>query len=182
MLFPTVENALLVIVDLQAKLMPAISEAERIIQRSEILVRAAAELGLDMVVSEQYPKGLGSTLPEISTWLPDSAPVIEKSSFSIFGTPEFNSALAKRKREVLIFAGVEMHVCLLQSVLDALSAGYEVIVAADCVGSRKNSDRDLALEMARSAGASVLSCESVLFMLMRDSKNPHFKAVSKLIK
>ena len=182
MIFPTVENALLVVVDLQAKLMPAMSHTESIIDRAEIIVRGAAELGLDIAVSEQYPQGLGSTLPEISTWLPDNAPVIEKRCFSVFGSPEFNTFLSKRKREVLIFAGVEMHVCLLQSVLDARAAGYEVIVVADAVGSRKDSDRDLALEMARAAGAAVLSSESVLFMLMRDSGNPHFKAVSKLIK
>ena len=125
---------------------------------------------------------LSATLSEISTWLPDTAPVIEKTCFSVFGSPEFNTFLSKRKREVLIFTGVEMHVCLLQSVLDARAAGYEVIVVADAVGSRKDSDRDLALEMARSAGAAVLSSESVLFMLMRDSGNPRFKAVSKLIK
>ncbi|MBO7329162.1 MAG: hydrolase [Lentisphaeria bacterium] len=182
MVFPTVENALLVVVDLQAKLMPAMSSAESIINRAGIMVRGAAELGVDIVVSEQYPKGLGATLSEISTWLPDTAPVIEKTCFSVFGSPEFNTFLSKRKREVLIFTGVEMHVCLLQSVLDARAAGYEVIVVADAVGSRKDSDRDLALEMARSAGAAVLSSESVLFMLMRDSGNPHFKAVSKLIK
>ena len=182
MVFPTVENALLVVVDLQAKLMPAMSSAESIINRAGIMVRGAAELGVDIVVSEQYPKGLGATLPEISTWLPDTAPVIEKTCFSVFGSPEFNTFLSKRKREVMIFTGVEMHVCLLQSVLDARAAGYEVIVVADAVGSRKDSDRDLALEMARSAGAAVLSSESVLFMLMRDSGNPHFKAVSKLIK
>ena len=182
MIFPTVENALLVVVDLQTKLMPAMSHAESIINRAEIMVQGAAELGLDIVVSEQYPKGLGITLPEISTWLPDSAAVIEKTCFSVFGSPEFNTFLSKRKREVLIFTGVEMHVCLLQSILDARAAGYEVIVVGDAIGSRKDSDRDLALEMARAAGAMVLSSESVLFMLMRDSGNPHFKAVSKLIK
>lgn len=182
MKIPTVENAMLVVVDLQAKLMPAMSESESIIRRAEIMVQGVAELGLDIVVSEQYPKGLGSTIPEISTWLPDSVPVIEKNSFSVFGSASFNTVLSKKKRDVLIFIGVETHVCLLQSVLDALASGYEVIVVADAVGSRKISDRDLALEAARGAGAAVLSSESVLFMLMRDSGNPHFKAISKLIK
>ena len=182
MIFPTVENALLTVVDLQAKLLPAMSESEKIIARSEIMIRGAVEMGLDIAVTEQYPKGLGSTLPELSTWLPDRVPVIEKNCFSVFGSPEFNKVLIQRKREVLIFVGVEMHVCLLQSVLDALAAGYEVIVVGDAVGSRKNSDRDFAFEAARSAGAYILSSESVLFMLLRDSKNPHFKMVSGLIK
>lgn len=182
MMFPTVENALLVVVDMQAKLMPAMSDNENIIRRAEIMISGAAELGLDTVVTEQYPKGLGYTLPELSSKLPESTPVIEKSAFSVFKSAEFNTFLSGRKRDVLIFAGVEMHVCLLQSVLDALANGYEVIVVADAVGSRKNSDRNLAIEAVRQAGAWVLSSESILFMLMRDSKNPHFKAVSGLIK
>ena len=182
MRFPTVENAAMVVVDLQTKLLPAMSESENIIRRAEVMIRGAAELGLDMIVTEQYHKGLGNMLPELSTWLPDDVPVVEKSSFSVFGSPEFNTCLAGRNRDVLIFIGVEMHVCMLQSVLDAIASGYEVIVVADAVGSRKNSDRDLALETARNAGASILSSESVLFMLMRDSRNPHFKAVSGLIK
>ena len=182
MKFPTVENALLVAVDLQAKLMPAMSDSESVISRAAIMVQGAAELGLDTVVTEQYPKGLGAPVPEIASYLPEGAPIIEKNSFSVFGSAEFNTFLNSRKREVLIFIGVEMHVCLLQSVLDALASGYEVIVIADAVGSRKNSDRDLALETARGAGAVVLGSESVLFMLMRNSGNPHFKAISKLIK
>ena len=158
------------------------SDAEDIVKRAGIMLRGAAEMGVDMIVTEQYPKGLGNTLPELLSELPENTPVIAKSCFSVFLSPEFRSALSSRKRDVLIFVGVEMHVCLLQSVLDARNAGYEVIVVADAVGSRKNTDRDLALEVARSAGANVLSSESVLFMLLRDAKNPHFKAVSGLIK
>ena len=90
--------------------------------------------------------------------------------------------LSSRKRQTLIFVGVEMNVCLLQSVLDARNAGYEVIVVADAVGSRKNSEKEWALETARRSGAYVLGSEAVLFMLLRDAKHPHFKAVSALIK
>lgn len=182
MIFPTVENALLVVVDMQTRLMPAMSGCDGIIRRAGIMISGAAELGLDTVVTEQYPRGLGNTLPELSSRLPEAVTVIEKSAFSVFMAPEFKTFLAARKRKVLIFAGVEMHVCLLQSVLDALAEGYEVFIVADAVGSRKNSDRDLAIETARQAGANILSSESILFMLMRDSKNPHFKAVSGLIK
>lgn len=182
MIFPTVENSLLVAVDLQERLMPAMSDAECIAARAGVMLRGAAELGMDMIVTEQYPKGLGNTLPELSACLPAGVPVIPKSCFSVFLSPEFRECLVRRKHEVMIFIGVEMHVCMLQSVLHARVAGYEVIVVADAVGSRKNSDRDLALSAVRSAGATVLSSESVLFMLLRDSKNPHFKAISGLIK
>ncbi|MBE6389775.1 MAG: isochorismatase family protein [Lentisphaerae bacterium] len=182
MIFPTKDNSLLVMVDLQTKLLPVVVDPEKVIRRAEIMLRGAAEIGVDIIVTEQYPKGLGNTLPELSTWLPDSAPVVAKSSFSVFGTPEFCTHLLSRKREVLIFIGVETHVCLLQSILDARSKGYEVIVAADAVSSRKESDKQWGLEAARAAGAWILSCEAILFMLLRDSKNPAFKAVSGLIK
>ena len=182
MIFPTVDNSLLVAVDLQAKLLPAISNAENIINRSGIMLRGAVELGMDIAVTEQYPRGLGSTLPELSTWLPDDTPVVSKTGFSVFQSPEFREVLLRKKHDVMIFIGVESHVCLLQSVYDALADGYEVIVVADAVGSRKESDRELALAAARAAGASVLSSESVLFMLLRDAKNPRFKAISGLIK
>ena len=182
MVFPTVENSSLIAVDLQERLMPAMSNGESVLARAAIMVRGAAELGMDVIVTEQYPKGLGNTVPVISTWLPDDTPVCEKTSFSIFQSETFMTALASRKRRVLIFIGVEMHVCLLQSVLDARNAGYEVIVVADAVGARCDRDKDLALATARQAGAAVLSSEAVLFMLLRDAKNPHFKIVSSLIK
>ena len=182
MIFPTVENAMLVAVDLQVKLLPAMSGQDRIINRAGIMLRGAAELSLDIAVTEQYPKGLGPTLPELAEILPSGTTVVEKSSFSVFGAPEFCKAVTARKREVLIFIGVETHVCLLQSVLDARAKGYEVIVVADAVGSRKEEDRILALEAARSAGAEIFSSETVLFMLLRDSKHPCFKAISGLIK
>ncbi len=182
MIFPTVENAALIAVDLQERLMPVIDHGDSVISRASIMVRGAAEIGVDIIVTEQYPKGLGNTVPEISTWLPDSAAVCEKSSFSIFKNESFMTALTARKREVLLFIGVEMGICLLQSVLDARNSGYEVIVVADAVGSRNEKECQWALETARQAGATVLGSEAVLFMLLRDSRNPHFKAISGLIK
>lgn len=182
MKYPTVENALLVVVDLQRKLVPAMSDPESVVARSAIMVRAAAELGLDIAVTEQYPKGLGGTVAEIATWLPDGTWVGEKTAFSVFRSEAFRTFLSARRREVLIFVGVEAHVCLLQSVLDARAAGYDVVVTSDAVGSRRDADRELALAAARQAGALVIGSESVLFMLLRDAKHPHFKAVSALIK
>ena len=182
MIIPTVENSVLAVIDLQQKLMPVISGSENIINRTALLLQGADKLDLDVLVSEQYPKGLGATVPEISTWLPEKSSVVAKTSFSVFGEPEFVKALNSRKREVIIFAGVESHICLLQSVIDAIAAGYQVIVAADAVGSRKESDRLLALETARSCGAEVLSVESILFMLLRNAGHPAFRDISKLVK
>ena len=182
MTFPTVENSLLAVIDLQQKLVPAMAESEPTTTRAAIMVRAASELGVDIAVTEQYPKGLGGTIPEIATWLPDSAENCEKTAFSVFLSEEFRTILAGRRRQVLIFVGVEAHVCVFQSALDALAAGYEVIVVADAVSSRRSADKERALAALSQAGAMVMNSESVIFMWLRDAKHPHFKAVSALIK
>ena len=100
MVFPTAENSLLVVVDLQQKLMPAMREPDSVIARAAIMVRGAAELGVDIAVTEQYPKGLGNTVPEISTWLPDGCAVCEKTSFSIFNCEAFQKVLLERRRKL----------------------------------------------------------------------------------
>ena len=182
MKFPTVENSAFVMIDMQQKLLPAMCDPQGVLDRNTLLLNAAVALGADVLVTEQYPKGLGNTVPELSTWLSEKNPVIAKTSFSVFGSPEFCTALSSRKREVLIFFGIEAHVCVLQSVLDALEKGYEVIVVSDAVCSRKAADRDCALQMMRECGATVLNSESVLFMMMRDATHPAFKTVSKLVK
>jgi len=146
------------------------------------LLAGAAELKLDAIVTEQYPKGLGATLPRFAERLPENTPVIAKTGFSVFEEPAFRTALAARSRKTLVFCGIESHVCVLQSVLDAIARGYKVCLAADAVTSRKTADRELALQAARAAGALVVSSEALLFMMLRDAKNPAFKAVSKLVR
>ena len=182
MKFPTVENAALVMIDMQQKLLPAMNDPAKVLERCKLMLSGAEALALDVIVTEQYPKGLGSTVPELSELLNENTPVIAKTAFSVFGSPEFCSALAARRREVLIFCGVEAHVCLLQSVFDALEQNYEVIVVADAVNSRKLTDQECAIQAMRDRGALVLNSESVLFMMLRDAANPAFKAVSKLVK
>jgi len=182
MKFPTIENAQLILVDLQQKLIPAMADPDAVVSRAALLLKGAGELGMEIIVSEQYPKGLGTTVPEIATWLPDSAKRLEKSAFSLFEEPAFPPLLAQKPKEVLIFAGVETHVCVLQSVWDAIARGYEVIVVEDAVGSRKAGDRESGLAACRQAGAAILSAEALLFMLLRTSRHPAFKAVSQLVK
>lgn len=182
MKFPTVENAAFIMIDMQQKLLPAMCAPQAVLDRNILLLNAASAMNADVLVTEQYPKGLGNTVPELSTWLDESVSVIAKTSFSVFGSAEFCSKLLERKREVLIFSGIEAHVCVLQSVFDALERGYEVMVVADAVCSRKAADCECALQMMRARGVTVLNSESVLFMMLRDAANPAFKAVSKLVK
>ena len=172
----------LVVIDLHERLVPAMSDFEPCANRIELLLSGARELKLDTIVTEQYPKGLGATLPRFADILPEGTPIIAKTGFSAFEEPAFRTALAARSRKTLVFCGIESHVCVLQSVLDALERGFEVCLAADAVASRKTADRDLALQAARAAGATVLSSEALLFMMLRDAKNPAFKAVSKLVR
>ncbi len=180
--FPAPESTVLLIVDLQERLVPAMADPGGVIERSRLLLNGAAALGIDVIVTEQYPKGLGHTIPAIAELLPQSSPVVEKTGFSAFVEPGFRTKLATKPTKTLVVAGIESHVCVLQTVLDALKNGFEVICAADAVSSRKVSDRELALKAMRHAGAQVLSAESVLFLLLRDAKHPAFKAVSKLVR
>ena len=125
---------------------------------------------------------MGSTLPEFSALLTPGTPVVAKTGFSVFEEPRFVEELEENKPETLIFCGIESHVCVFQSVLDSLDAGYRAIVSADAVTSRKPEDRELALSQMRSSGALVVSSEAILFMLLRTAKHPAFKAVSKLLR
>ena len=183
MFLPNLYDPAIITVDLQERLIPAMFNPAEVTARAAVLLKGAAEIGVRVIATEQYPKGLGNTVPEIAeTFVPGNSAVIEKNAFSVFGEENFRNELLKNRPHSLIFCGVESHVCVLQSVFNAIEEGYPVIVAADAVSSRKESDKVLALEAARQAGAWVLSTESILFMLLKDSKNPAFKAVSKLIR
>lgn len=180
---PNCFDPVLITVDLQERLVPSVFNPDDVVGRASVLLRGAAELGVPVIATEQYPKGLGNTIPAVAeTFVPEKSVVVAKTSFSVFGEEKFREELAKLRPHSLIFCGIETQVCILQSVFDALEAGYPVIVAGDAVSSRKESEKLLALESLRQAGAWVLSTESILFMLMKDSLHPSFKAVSKLIK
>ena len=114
--------------------------------------------------------------------LPENTPIIEKTDFSVFGEAQFNTELLKKSVHTMIICGIESHVCVLQSIFDAVARGYQVIVAADAVSSRKNGDRELALRQAENAGAFLMSSEAVLFWLLKSAKHPSFKNISKLVK
>lgn len=180
---PNCFDPVIVTVDIQERLAPSVYNPDEIVARASVLLRGAAELGVRVIATEQYPKGLGNTIPAIAeTFVPEKSCVVAKTSFSVFGEEKFQEALSQMRPHSLIFCGMETHVCVLHSVFDALEAGYPVIIAADAVSSRKESEKLLALETARQAGAWVLSTESILFALLKNSLNPAFKAVSKLIK
>lgn len=179
-------NALLIVIDIQEKLVPAMNGLEGLISACERLIRGCDILGVPVLVSEQYPKGLGPTIHRIAETFPASGhTVIEKTSFSVMGEPEFAKALESAKFNAfsdIIVCGIESHVCVQQSALDLLDAGYNVFIAADAVSSRSPEDREFAMRRMEAAGAVVTTAETILFELLGGAKNPVFKDISKLVK
>lgn len=180
--FPMVEHAAVILVDMQEKLVKAVAGADEIIARQKILLEAATHLNLDVITTEQYPQGLGYTIPELKTKLNPSALFIEKKSFSCFGEPAFNANLGAKTRRSLALIGVETHVCVLQTALDACQRNYQVFVLEDAVSSRAPAEKTNALALMRQAGAVITTVEAYLFMLMRHAGHPAFKSISKLVR
>ncbi|CAB4344039.1 unannotated protein [freshwater metagenome] len=170
-------RAALLVVDIQEAFRDVIPEAEALIARTEILARAATLLELPIIVSEQYPKGLGRTVTELGDALA-GAVVLEKTSFSAAGAEGFTLS----GRDQVIVCGIETHICVAQSVLDLLATDAEVWLACDALGSRSADDRALAIQRLSLAGAVPSRTESICFELLKDAKNPHFKEIQGLIK
>ena len=172
----------LLIVDVQERLLPAVQEPERVVSRCQILLKAAEVLEIPVTVSEQYPKGLGHTVPELAS---KSAKIFEKVSFSCWRDAEIRKHLIElheRERPLVIVAGIEAHVCVLQSCIDLYNAGFGVFVVADAVSSRLPESVSLAHERLRIVGIQVINTEMALFELMEKAGTPQFKTLSALIK
>lgn len=166
----------LAVIDIQEKLLPPIFEKERLLRNSQLLVRLANVLQLPVLVTTQYTRGLGDTVPEIASLLPE-AKVIDKLSFGCFGHDEFCSAVKQlpRQRNTLLVCGMESHICVMQTVLGALNRGYVVHVAADAVSSRTELNWKLGLDRMKSAGAVISSTEMMIYELLGASGTPAFK-------
>ena len=177
-------DSVLVIIDIQERLAAAMLPAARqaVVRNTGILMRAAASLGIPILATEQYPKGLGPTVAELSEALPSGAQRVEKTYFSCAGAEAFLTALEASGRSQLILAGMEAHVCVLQSALELRAAGREVIVVEDACCSRKRANHANAIGRLRAAGVVVTNTESVLFEWLRDSRHEHFKAISALVR
>ncbi len=179
----TPEGSLLLVVDVQERLFAAMEPEHRedVVKNIKVLSTAARRLGVPLLVSEQYPKGLGHTLPEIKESLGDVTPV-EKVAFSCCGVSEFTEQLRATGKTQIILTGMEAHVCVLLTALDLLEAGHTVLVVADAVCSRSRENRRIALDQLRQAGAVVTSTETVLFQLLRRADTEDFRTLQKLIK
>lgn len=178
------DRAALVIIDVQERLFHAMDadHREEVMRNIKVLATAARRLGLPMLVTEQYPKGLGHTLEELTQSLGSDVRPIEKVRFSCCGVEEFQDRLDRTGARQIVLAGIEAHVCVLLSALDLLAAGYAVHVAADAVTSRTQANWRLAMDQLRQAGAVVTATETVLFQLLRQGDTDEFRELARLIR
>lgn len=175
------EQCMAVIIDNQVKLLPAISDSETLLQNTGILIQGLKILDIPMIITQQYTKGLGMSDPCIFSYAQTDS-FFEKRSFSCMGDFQIRQQIEHSGYKQIILCGIETHICVLQTALDLLREGYEVILVEDCVSSRKLSDKNCAIRRIEKAGAIITTYESLLFELMETSLYPRFKEISQLIK
>ncbi len=181
MLLDAAKSSLL-IVDVQERLLPVMTDPDRVVSKSTILLSTARELGLPISISEQYPKGLGRTVPALTA---NDAAVFEKLTFSCWRDEKMKShfiGLHEAGRPQVVVAGIEAHVCVLQTCIDLANAGFGVFAVADGMSSRTTTSADLAFARMREAGVHVVNTEMAVFELLGQAGTPMFKVLSGLIK
>ncbi|MFW6380614.1 MAG: isochorismatase family protein [Spirochaetota bacterium] len=171
----------LLVIDVQERLLPVIHGGPEIEKRIGVAIDGALVVGVPVLATEQYPKGLGRTVPGVSDHLGDIAPM-EKTSFSCCGVEGVDAELARLEPASILIAGIETHVCVLQTCLDLIERGTTPVVLADCVGSRHRPDHRFALERLRDAGALITTLECALFELTGTAGTDEFKQISRLVK
>jgi nicotinamidase-related amidase len=172
-------KSLLLLVDMQERLVPAMAGAADVTGNCSILLRAAEALAVPVLASEQYPKGLGPTVPELAALAPRR---LEKVEFSVYANPAIRDELSRSGRKQVVLCGIEAHVCVLQTGLELVEAGFQVFVAADAVASRRPESREVALQRLGRAGATLITAEMALFEWLRSAGAPEFRAISQLIR
>ena len=177
------EQAALVVIDIQEKLLPPIFQREQLVKNSQLLIRAAGILKMPVLMTTQYAKGLGQCVPEIASLLPEGA-AIDKQLFSCFGSDAFCSLLKRLpgQRNSLLLCGMESHICVVQTALAGLREGYLVHVASDAVSSRTEWNWKIGLSRMGAAGAVISSTEMMIYELMKSSGSPAFKELLPYLK
>lgn len=175
------DRSRMLLVDMQTGLVPAMAAATDTTKACAVLLAAAREVGVPIAISEQYPKGLGRTIPELAA-LAGTNPFFEKVEFSCHANPRLQAALMAGERRQVVIAGIEAHVCVLQTALDLRAAGHEVFVVADAISSRQPESRIVAIQRMAAADVEIVTAEMVLFEWLRTAAAAEFKALSRLIR
>lgn len=174
-------EALLLVIDIQEKLLPVISNNEVITDKNNILIAAANKLNIPIVYTEHYAKGIGPTVEKLNENL-SNAVKFDKVAFSACLEDGFLELISETKRKKIIVTGTEAHVCVFQTIRDLLNNGYDVFVPIDAVGSREDVIKDNALSLLRDMGAVITNTELIVFDLVKISGTPEFKEILKLVK
>jgi len=175
-------DALLLLVDFQVRLLPSIHGAEGLLERTARLIRGAHLLGLPILVTEQYPLGVGPTDEKLIKVLGEAYRPIVKATMSCMGEPLFRQALQACGRRQVILCGIEAHVCVYQTAVDLLAVDYEVHLAADCVSSRREHDLEIALRRMAQSGCTVSTHEMAIFEMLQVSGTPEFKEWIRIVR
>lgn len=175
------DQTLALVVDIQERLFPHMSNPNGLLENCTKLIKGLKLLEIPYILNEQYPKGIGKTIDALQTLLED-AKAYEKFTFSCCKNEATMDAIKALNKKFVIVFGIETHVCVMQSVLDLIEAGFVPVLVCDCVDSRKSFDKEIAIQRMIQAGAIPTTLESLLFELCGSSKNPIFKEMSQLIK
>ncbi len=177
-----VDNTVLIVVDVQGKLAQVMHQKDALFANLEKIIKGIQVLGIPIIWTEQVPAKLGPTNPNIAALLANAIKPIAKSSFSCCGHRPFMDSLSDLNRKQVLLTGIETHVCIYQTTLDLLDAGYEVQVVTDAVSSRTAENKHIGLVRMREAGATLTSTEMALFELLQTAESPQFKEIAKIVK
>ncbi len=177
----TVDDSIALIIDIQERLLPHIHDYDGLIAKTRLLIQGLQLLGVPLIITEQYPKGLGRTVGVVADLLQNYIH-FEKTAFSCCDDEAIRSHLESTGRKTVLIAGIEAHVCILQTCIDLCLAGYRPFVVEDAVSSRKENDKKIALDRVKAEGGRLTTVESVLFELTGTSLHSSFREISKLVK
>jgi nicotinamidase-related amidase len=177
----TPENTVLVVIDIQEKILRAMHDKEKLLQNLLKLIKGARVLEVPVLLTEQYPAGLGPTLPEVAQLLP-GVKAVDKTCFSGCGEGRFREALEASGRRQVLLAGIEAHVCVYQTAVDLIRAGYGVHLVVDCISSREAENKAVTVTKLNGAGAALTTAEMALFELLKVAKGDKFKQISSIVK
>ncbi|MBD5402789.1 hydrolase [bacterium] len=177
-----IDNSILVIIDIQDRLVGMSKYGLEVAQNATKLTNAASILNIPTIITEQYPQGLGQTVFELRSNLTSETCTIEKTAFSAMLEPEFVNKLKTTERKQVILCGIETHICVLQTAFDLIKEGYEVYIVKDACASRNKKEYKTGLNLLQQYGAKISCVEIALFELLKTSKHPNFKEIQALIK
>lgn len=176
------EDCLALVIDIQEKLFPYISGCEEMLQNQLKFIKGMQVLGIPVIITEQYRKGIGPTVSPIIELFGGNFGYLEKLEFSCLENAIIKEALIKTGKKHILIIGIEAHVCVMQTVIDAVDCGLMPVVPADCIGSREQYNKEIAIGRMHSAGAVISTSESILFELLVKSGTQEFKDISKIVK